>query len=373
MRARTAAAAVVLLGGLLGGCQTAVPGSPGISAVDQQKVDRITEERAAVEAAITSIEQAPALLYTATVKDASGKPADQQFRITRRGSAVGMLPIDGRPVHLAIADGQLYLQADADYWKAHAVDQGAQFGTNWVRTIGTELPLDPAARLAPAKLAAGLRGAMVTMDPLAEPVKTKLPDGTEVYELGVAPSTLRVTTAKPNRVVSFAPALLDPQTGAKLGAEFRVEPIAVDALKKFHDDLDGTIGGITQPFDGLAQASAVVVSDNLNCQDFVGTCVTTADVSNSVVGGPPSGNTVHIVLNVEVSADGLGGQTCTTDGDAAPYATIKMSCSVKFKLPNKTASYQVLSKPTASAEVRAAVDAGAVKQKLQSEFAALGG
>ena len=71
--------------------------------------------------------------------------------------------------------------------------------------------------------------------------------------------------------------------------------------------------------------------------------------------------------------DSLGAQTCTAAADAEPYATVKMSCAVKFKLPNRTASYQVLSKPNATAEVRAALDVNAVKQKLATEFAALGG
>ena len=56
-----------------------------------------------------------------------------------------------------------------------------------------------------------------------------------------------------------------------------------------------------------------------------------------------------------------------------PAAICGMSCTVKFKLPNRTASYQVLSKPNATAEVRAALDANAVKQKVAAEFAGLGG
>jgi hypothetical protein len=213
------------------------------------------------------------------------------------------------------------------------------------------------------------------MDQTREPVKAKLPDGTDVYQLGAAPSVLRVTTAKPNRVVSFAPVLLDPQAGPKFGAEFQVAPLTGDAIKTFHTDLDNTVGGLGQPFEGLVQASAVVTNDNLDCKDFVGSCTTTVDVSNSVVGTPASGekSTVHLNLSVEVSADSLGSQTCTAAADAEPYATVKMSCTVKFRLPNRTASYQVLSKPNATAEVRAALDVNAVKQKLATEFAALGG
>ncbi|MFJ1760413.1 hypothetical protein ACIOD2_08860 [Amycolatopsis sp. NPDC088138] len=363
-------AAVLVLSGLLAGCQVAVPGTPGVSAADQEKADRRAEQRTAVDAALAALEQAPALALKSTLKG-----AEQQFRITRGGSAVGALPLEGRAVQVTVAAGQFYLQADADYWKAHAIDEGTQFGTSWVRSLGSELPMDPAAKLAPAALAGALRKAIAGMDQTREPVKAKLPDGTEVFQLGAAPSVVRVSTAKPNRVVSFAPALLDPQAGPKFGAEFQVAPLTGDAIKKFHTDLDNTVGGLGQPFEGLVQASAVVTNDNLDCKDFVGSCTTTVDVSNSVVGTPASGekSTVHLNLSVEVSADSLGSQMCTAAADAEPYATVKMSCTVTFRLPNRTASYQVLSKPSATAEVRAALDVNAVKQKLATEFAALGG
>jgi hypothetical protein len=371
MRARRSrVAAVLLLGGLLAGCQVAVAGTAGVSSADQETANRRVEQRAAVDAALSALGQAPALALKSTTKG-----AEQQFRVTRGGTAVGGLPLEGRVVQVAAAAGQFYLQADADYWKAHAIDESTQFGTSWVRSLGSELPFDPVARFAPAALADGLRQALAALDRLSKPVKAKLPDGTEVYQLGAAPSILSVTTAQPNRVVAFAPSLLDSQAGPKFGAEFLVSPLAGDALKAFHTDLDAAVGGMGQPFEGLVQASAVVTNDKLDCKDFVGSCTTTVDVSNSVVGSPSSGekSVVHINLTVEVSADSLGAQTCTAAGDAEPYATLKLSCTVKFKLPNRTASYQVLSKPNATAEVRAALDVNAVKQKVAAEFAALGG
>ncbi|KDN16289.1 hypothetical protein [Amycolatopsis rifamycinica] len=363
-------AAVLLLGGLLAGCQVAVAGTAGVSAADKATADRRAEQRAAVDAALTALGQSPAIALKSTVKG-----AEQQFRISRGGYAVGALPLDGRFVQVTVAAGQFYLQADADYWKAHAIDEGTQFGTSWVRTLGSELPFDPAARFAPPALAEGLRKALAGLDRMGEPVKAKLPDGTEVYQLGAAPSVLRVTTAKPNRVVSFAPAMLDSRAGAQYGAEFGVAALAGDAVKTFHTDLDNAVAGLGQPFEGLVQASAVVTNQVLDCKDFVGSCTTTVDISNSVVGTPASGekSVVRISLSVDVSAESLGAQTCTAAGDAEPYKAIKLSCAVKFKLPNRTASYQVLSKPNATAEVRANLDVNAVKQKVAAEFAGLGG
>ena len=142
MRARwSRVAAVLLLGGLLAGCQVAVAGTAGVSSADQETANRRAEQRAAVDAALAELGQAPALALKSTTQD-----AEQQFRVTRGGTAFGGLPLDGRVVQVTAVGGQFYLQADADYWKAHAIDEGTQFGTNWVRSLGSELPFDPGAR-----------------------------------------------------------------------------------------------------------------------------------------------------------------------------------------------------------------------------------
>ncbi|WP_326566284.1 hypothetical protein VSH64_30970 [Amycolatopsis rhabdoformis] len=375
MRAGWIAAAVVLLGGALAGCQVAVVGSAGVSAADQQKADRLTEQREAVDAALDALGKAPALEFDTTVKDASGKPMGLGYRITRDGDGYGALPFEGHIVQITEPAGDLYLSADADYWKAHGLEENStQFGTGWVHTVGTELPLDPAAKLAPGQLTAGLRKSLATLNQTADPVKHKLEDGTEVYQLGGGLGALQVTTAKPYRVVAFAPALIDPLGGPKLGTGFQVKELTGDALKKFHTDFDSALGGLGQPYDGLAQASVVVTNDRLDCKDFVGSCTATVDVTNSVVGNSPGTKpTVHVTLTIDVSADSLGSKTCSTAGDAAADATITMSCTVKFTLPNRTASYQVLAKPTAVGEVHLPFDANAVKAKLAKSFGQLGG
>ena len=372
MRARWTAAALVLLGGLLAGCQVAVSGTAGLSDADRQLAASRAQQQAAVDAAIKALEQAAALQYEATVKDASGNPATATFRITRDGDGFGSLPLDNRQVRITEPGGQLYLAADADYWKSHGLEENStQYGGGFVHTVGSELPLDPAQRMTPAKVAAELRKALSGLGANGMPQKQKLPDGTEVYDLA---GSLQVTTAQPYRVAGFAPALLDPQGGPKLGAAFRVRPLTGDEIKQFHTDFDAAVDAIGQPFDGLAQASVTIQGNKLDCKDYVGSCTTTVDVSNTVVGNQPGTKPqVHLKLTVDASADALGSQTCTAEADAAADSTTTMSCDVKFSLPNRTASYQVLAKPSATAEVRSPVDGGAVKAKLATMFAALGG
>ncbi|WP_409490618.1 hypothetical protein [Amycolatopsis sp. cmx-11-12] len=364
--------AVAVLCCLVAGCDVAIDGAAGISPAEQQRVDRRTEQRGAVESALKALEQAPAVVYKSTIKDASGKPSELLFRITRNGSAHGALPVDGQTIQVLSADKQLYLSATPEYWKAHGLGNSDQYGTNWVRTDSTDLPVNAVEVLNPRKAASTLRTAVSAMNPLTDPVRSKLPDGTEVYDVGSGLGTLRVTTAAPHRVVSFAPSLVDAAGGKALGAEMRVEPLAGDALKKLQTDLDGAIGGVGQPFDALTQVSVSVVNDKLDCTDFVGTCRATIDVANTVIGGV-SGTPVRLTLTVEFSAQSLGAQTCTADANAARDTTTSMTCEVKFRLPNRNASYQVQAKPAARGEVRAPVDVNGVREKLKSEFATLGG
>ncbi|WP_101610621.1 hypothetical protein [Amycolatopsis sp. BJA-103] len=364
--------AVAVLCCLVAGCDVAIDGAAGISPVEQQRVDRRTEQRGAVESALKALEQAPAVVYKSTIKDASGKPAELQFRITRNGSAQGALPVDGQSIQVISADKQLYLSATPEYWKAHGLGNSDQYGTNWVRTDSSDLPVNAVEVLNPRKAASTLRTAVSAMNRLTDPVRSKLPDGTEVYDVGSGLGTLRVTTAAPHRVVSFAPSLVDAAGGKTLGAEMRVEPLTGDALKKLQTDLDGAVGGVGQPFDALVQVSVSVVNDKLDCTDFVGTCRATIDVANTVIGSA-SKTPVHLTLTVEFTAQSLGAQTCTADANAAPDTTTSMSCEVKFKLPNRNASYQVQAKPSPRGEVRVPVDVNGVREKLKSEFATLGG
>ncbi|MDT8911358.1 hypothetical protein [Amycolatopsis sp. PS_44_ISF1] len=374
MRARWTVAAVVLVGGLLAGCQVAVSGAAGVSAADEQKAERLAAQRTAVDSAVDALREAPALQYDTTVKDASGRPADLSFRITGDGDGIGTLPFEGRPVRIVQVGGELYLSADEDYWKAHGLEQdSAQFGTGWVHTVGSELPVDPAAKLSPGRLADALGATLAALNQTAEPVRQKGPDGPEVYQLGGGLGALQVTAAAPFRVVGVAPALIDPRGGPQLGTGFRVRPVLGDDLKRFRADFDSAVDQLGQPFEGLAQASVAVLNDKLDCQNFVGSCTTSVDVSANVVGGAANPKpTVHVTLTVEMSAGALGSRNCTTQADAAADATITMSCSVKFSLPNRTASYQVLAKPSAVGEVRVPFDANAVKQRLAASFAKLG-
>ncbi|MFC3451246.1 hypothetical protein [Amycolatopsis speibonae] len=364
--------AIAALCCLVAGCDVAIDGAAGISPAEQQRVDRRAEQRGAVESALKALEQASAVVYKSTIKDVSGKPAEVQFRITRNGSAHGALPVDGQTIQVISADKQLYVAATPEYWKAHGLGNSELYGTNWVRTDSSDLPVNAVEVLNPRKAASTLRTAVSAMNPLTDPVKSKLPDGIEVYDVGSGLGTLRVTTAAPHRVVSFAPSLVDAAGGKTLGAEMRVEPLAGDELKKLQTDLDGAIGGVGQPFDALTQVSVSVVNDKLDCTDFVGSCRATIDVANTVIGGV-NGTPVHLTLTVEFTAQSLGAQTCTADANAAPDTTTSMSCEVKFRLPNRNASYQVQAKPAARGEVRVPVDVDGVREKLKSEFATLGG
>jgi hypothetical protein len=370
MRARLAIGVSVLTlvaATLLGGCQMAVPGAAGIVAADQQKADRRAGERAAIDGAVKALEIQPAVVYHATLNG-----ADLGLRVTKSGTLVGLLPIDGQSVQVVGFGGQLFVAAPADYWKARGASNPDSFANRWTRSDPSDLPVDPSAVLTPAGLGSRVTKALATADQLAEPVRAKLADGTEVYEVTTGDGVLRVTTAQPYRLVSFAPSLLAPN-GKSLGTEVRIEQVNADILRKFHDDLDAAVDALGTPADSIAQASVTITDNKLDCNGGNGSCTSSVSVDNAVVGGDPRTSTVHIAMTSVVSADGLGSQTCSGDVTTAANASVTIPCSVQFAVPNRTAQYKVTSMPSATADVLASVDGNAVKQKIQQEFSALGG
>jgi hypothetical protein len=361
------AAIVVAAGALLGGCQVAMPGAAGVSAADQQKADKRAERDAAVEGALAALENQPVAVYHSTLNG-----TDLVLRITKGGTMLGSLPIGGQAVQVVDVDNQLYISASADFWKAHGSTAAGTHAKGWTRADATDLALDPGSVLTPIGASRKIRASLSTMDQLADPVRTKLADGTEVFEVGSGVGRLKVTTAQPYRVVSFAPALLEAAIGQTFGSEFRLDPVTPGTVNTFHEDLDAAVGALGRPADSVAQASVRIINNKLDCNSSTGSCTSSVQVDNSLVGGDTK-STVHLVMTSVVTADSLGTQTCTGEASAAPNTSSTLVCTVKFNLPNRTAQYKVVSIPSAIGDVLASVDVNAVKQKIQSEFAAIGG
>lgn len=374
MRA-SAALVTAMVGLLLAGCQVAVPGSAGVSAADQQKADRRTEQRDAVDAALKAFAEQPVAVYHGTAKDSAGTPVDLTLRVTKAGTSLGTLMLDNQGAQLVIADGKLYLSAGAGYWKSRGIKQelGDLYAKGWAKAEASELPVNPANLFVPGKAAEKVRATLSTVDQLAEPVRTKLSDGTEVFEIKSPVGALQVTTAKPNRLVSLPSASIDPAAAGAFGTQLTVDAAAPDVAKRFHDDLNAKLDSFGQPADSVAQASAAIADHKFDCDSGSASCTTTVTVANVLVGGDSSASQVHLVLTVQISAEGLPGQNCSAEATAAPNTSSTMACTVKFTLPNRTANYKVLSQPSATADVRAAVDFPALKGKLDTEFKAIGG
>ncbi|MCU1681008.1 MAG: hypothetical protein JWQ81_1747 [Amycolatopsis sp.] len=377
MRARmaTAVAVVAVTATLLGGCHVAVSGSAGLSPADQQKAEVRAAQAAAVDGALSAMAALPAVGYHSTAKDASGKPSDLTLRVTKNGTVRGALPVDGQIVQLVEVAGQLYLNAPAAYWTAHGAIGGAgdEFATGWAHADPSDLTLDPSAVLAPAQVSSKLRMVFDNAGQLGEPVRAKLADGTEVFRIGTGATVLQVTAVMPYRVASFTPSLLDASTGKIFGDELRPEALTGDALKSFHTDLDGAVAALGHPFDSVAQVTVTLSDNKLDCNGSNGSCTTSVQVENSLVGGDAQGSSVHLVMTSTLNADSLGSQTCTAEASVAPNTTTPMTCTAKFKIPNRTAQYRVTSLPTAVGQVLVSFDAAGVRQKLAAEFSALGG
>ncbi|GAB2746142.1 hypothetical protein [Amycolatopsis magusensis] len=359
----------------LSGCEVSTIGAAGPAAADQAKADARTAQREAVKAAVDDLGEQQAIAYRSQVRNDAGELVDLALNVTKNGTSYGALGVGGQVVNLVEADGKPYLSAPAAYWKTKGVDdaQAEEYGKRWMFVEDTDLPLNPSKVLTPREIRTALHDASLELDQLADPVRTRLADGTEVYELALPSGKLQVTAVRPHRVVSFDAGLV-ANVGKAFGSGTVVTPggLTGDALVQFKNGLGGAVDAFAQAFDYAAELVVLVDGNDLQCATS-GSCTSNVKVSNSIIGADGRVSGVRVLVKADVSAPGLGSQTCTAEATAAPNATVDVPCTVKFSVPNRTASYQVTSMPTATGEAIAAVDVGGVKQKIEAEFATLGG
>ncbi|WP_040407197.1 hypothetical protein [Amycolatopsis nigrescens] len=378
MRTRGATRAAVLAvvaGMLLGGCQAAMPGSGDVSTADRQRVDRRAELRSAVDGALGALAAQLALSYRSSYTDTAGKTVELALNVTKHGFAQGSFPSSGEQIKLLRADGKLYLNAGATYWRGRGTEAAVaeQYAGDWVRATRSELPFDPAETLTPSAVVATLRAGLAGADQLAEPVRRVRPDGTEVFEIETRSGLMEVTTAQPYRLVSVAPALLGPAVGSSYGPSTSVgmAALAGDDLKRFQTGAEAALPELAQPVRAGAGARTEVTDTRLDCGTN-GVCTHSVQVRNTVV-GDAAGALVRLRLSSLVNAEGIGEQTCTGEAVAAPGATTGLSCEVRFTLPNRTGTAKVVAMPSLTGAVLDQLDGPALSQKVRAEFAALGG
>ncbi|QFU86163.1 hypothetical protein YIM_04715 [Amycolatopsis sp. YIM 10] len=376
-RSRVRGFAVLVAGAalVLAGCEVSTIGAAGPAAADQAKADARTAQRDAVKAAVDDLAEQEAIAYRSQLRNDAGELVDLALSVTKNGTTYGAVGVGGQVVNLVEADGKPYLSAPPAYWKTQGVDDGQaeEYGKRWMFVEDSDLPLRASQVLTPREIRNALYDASLGLDQLADPVKTRLADGTEVYELSLPKGKLQITAVKPHRVVSFDAGLIDG-TGKAFGAGTVVSPggLTGDALAQFKNGLGGAVDAFAQAFDYAAELVVLVDGNDLQCATS-GSCTSNIKVRNSITGADGRVSGVRILAKADVSAPGLGSQTCTAEATAAPNSVVDVPCTVRFSVPNRTASYQVTSMPSATGEAIAAVDVGAIKQKIEAEFATLGG
>ncbi|WP_158889302.1 hypothetical protein [Amycolatopsis anabasis] len=369
------AALAVAVATLLGACSVAVSGSGDVSAADRVRADRRAVQRAAVDEALRTLSGQGAIAYRVTGTDAGGNPLELTLNVTRNGTVSGSFPAGGQQVKAVRVDGKLYLTAPAAYWQSQGIDaaKAGEYATRWVRADPARLPLDPGAALTPAAAADALRGSLATMDHVAEPIRRTLADGTEVFDLNTGAGRLEVSTAKPHRVVSAEPTLFGAAVGQAFGVGGSVRPQALtgDAVRALGTEVEGAAANLGQPLVAGSVVQTAVEDKKLDCVS-TGACTETVQVRNTV-SGAATGVSVRVVLRSVVTAEGLGLRDCGQEAVAAPNTVTGLSCTVKFDLPRTSGSAQVVALPTITGDLLAQLDAEALKQKVRTEFSALGG
>ncbi|RZQ63479.1 hypothetical protein [Amycolatopsis suaedae] len=360
MRRSAAVVLGVTAAALLGACSAPVAGTPVAVPADQQRADRRAERAAAVDEALTALAGAGAVAYR--ISTGAGETV---LNVTRNGTVHGTLPVGGHPVTLAEVDGDSYLSAPAPYWRTLNVGEAkaGEYAARWMRVDPSVLPVRPSATFAPAALVRALRDRLAAADQFAEPVRTRLPDGTEAFDVTVAGGRFTVTTAKPHRLVSLDAGLV----GAGLGAA-KLWPavLAGEGVRQFQAALEGELGNLGQAFDFGADLAVTVEANAVTCTG-AGVCTSDVRVRNTVDGA----SAVRIVVSALVTADGLGQRNCSQESSAAPNSTVTVACTVTFGAPSSPGQYRVVSSSTATGEAVVGLDVEALRGKIQSEFRAL--
>ncbi|TVT17708.1 hypothetical protein FNH06_30455 [Amycolatopsis acidiphila] len=323
----------------LTGCESTPPSATG------------PDSRVAVNGALTALSGQTAVAY-----DLAGGAV---LNVTGKGLVQGVLSLRGQQVSALRADGDLYLRAPAEHWRAQgmAAARAAEYGTRWARS---QLAFDPGWSFAPPIVAQALRAGLAGA---ARPSRITLADGLDVFDL----AGLRITAVPPYRVVSFPPALLGPAVAQTLGdTTIGVRALQPDELGELRTAFDGAVDSLGQPFVAGPVVATAVSDNTLRCT-ATGSCTDTVQVSNKLLGDAPRAS-ARLVLKSSVTSSRLGGQDCGQELVTPLNAATTMACSVRYTLPKLAGTAKVSAVPVVTAEPVATVDTEELKQSAATEL-----
>lgn len=252
----------------------------------------------------------PALRYTGTFTS-NGRPVRAVLSVTRAGSAVGTLTLNGERARLVTVDGETYLHGGPAFWSGSAglVARPEDFAGRWSKAPVTLLGFDPRELLSPSAIARAVRNAPAggstgyVGDRLVHRVRTRQ----GVYS---------VTLAEPHELL---------QVEGASDARFAVTEItdAAPVLAELRRRV-AALAGARDPGARFEHGELTFV----NCNENVSGCTLRLPVSLPAPAAGEPAEAVRAVLIATISAEGRVLGSCSTARPVAATGRTVLSCTV---------------------------------------------
>lgn len=266
---------------------------------------------AALKSAAQQMAGTPAATYKGTV-NANGTPDNIEVKMTKAGSATGIMTVDGHDVRLLTVNGQTFAKGDKNFWIKLGVRESSaeEVGKNWGKVDdrnATDYQFP-----SPDTLAQAL--GRITEGQIRDSVDVNL-NGTAVTKITTADTTYYVSKAAPRRIMRIQQ--------SKVGADFVLDltPIADGELDQLFTELKAQVRklkGVRDPNVFVAASPQVSFGKRTFSGITIKASVTPTAVSQV--------KAIRATMNAKMTSGkrNLGG--CTGTKIIKPSGTTTMSC-----------------------------------------------
>lgn len=252
----------------------------------------------------------PALRYTGTFTS-NGRPVRAVLSVTRSGSAVGTLTLNGERALLVTVDGDTYLRGGPAFWTGPggAVARPEDFAGRWSKAPVTLLGFDPRELLSPSAIAQAVRDA-----PAAG--STGYVGDRLVHQVRARQGVYSVTLAEPYELLQVEGASDARFTVTEITD---VAPVLTELRRRVT-----ALGGARDPGIRFDHGELTFV----NCNENVSGCTLRLPVSLPAGSAGGSAKPVRAVLVATISAEGRTLGSCTGARPVAATGRTVLSCTV---------------------------------------------
>lgn len=262
----------------------------------------------------------PALRFSGSFASGGGT-AQTDIWVTKAGSAVGTITLDGGTADLVIVDGETYVKAGEAFWRTHGGEpaNAQDYADRWSRAPAKAFDLDIALTLAPGSIVQRLRSAATSTNAATvTSAPTEYVNSVPAIKVGTSRGDFYLSPATPFKLLRVA------GTGTQNYQLDVTEPTAAQVTALF-----ARLRQSVRKLAGSRDPSVKFVGGQLafsNCNNNVSGCtlqLTATKVSTST----PTGD-VRAVMLGKIVANGRTLGTCRGGQPVGAGRTVQLSCTV---------------------------------------------